>query len=606
LRSGSQLHARRSAAETLRAYIGAKANMPLSAPMHLADIPLVVGVTSHRNLAASEVESIRELVRDFFAQTKREFPDLPLVVLSALAEGGDQLVAREALAAGARLIAPLPLAPEAYIEDFAAADRAAFTELCQQADVVQLPLVRGSTPASIAVHGEARDRQYAQAGVFVASHCHILLTLWDGRESDLLGGTAQVVRYALHGIMPGLIERRRGARAALDSLDESIVYHIVCSRTDASGALQPPSAALAPLQTRWISQNHVCSTAAGMPDEFRRMFARMQEFNRDQYSFADEIRSNAAALASDTDGAGGDVLDGLFSAADGLAIHFQKRVLWAMRSTHLLAALTGIAFVCYSDLPTDLPFQFYGIYVFIALFTAGVLLAWQARRRNWHRKYVDDRALAEGLRVQRWWRRAGVVESGSSAFAHDNFLRKQDIELGWIRNVMRAASLDGNDGQPASAAELATVIADWVGAPGSGGQLDYYARKTAQRSRTHRLTRRLGLACLWVSISIGVFLAVFQRQLGSGTTNLLVSAMGVLAIVAAARESYAYRKGDKELSKQYRYMFDIFANARKQLDATQDPVSQRDILRELGEAALAEHSEWALMHRERPLESARF
>ncbi|HEV2608366.1 MAG TPA: DUF4231 domain-containing protein, partial [Xanthomonadaceae bacterium] len=330
----------------------------------------------------------------------------------------------------------------------------------------------------------------------------------------------------------------------------------------------------------------------------------MQEFNLDEHRYADEIQSSAAAATSDS--AGGDVMDRLFAAADGLAIHFQKRVLWAMRSTHVVAALTGIAFVCYSDLPSDVPIQFYGIYVFIVLFGAGVLLAWLARRRDWHRKYVDYRALAEGLRVQRWWRRAGIVEAGSSAFAHDNFLRKQDIELGWIRNVMRAASLDSNDNAPVADAALATVITDWVGAPGSGGQLDYYARKTALRSRMHRLTRRLGVACLWVSISIGVFLALLQRQLGSDNTNLLVSAMGVLAIIAAARESYAYRKGDKELSKQYRYMFDIFANARTRLDAAKDAMGKREILHELGEAALAEHSEWALMHRERPLENAKF
>ena len=74
----------------------------MNAPERLADIPLVVGVTSHRNLAASEIEPIRQRVRDFFVQIKRDFPELPLVVLSALAEGGDQLVAQEALAAGAR------------------------------------------------------------------------------------------------------------------------------------------------------------------------------------------------------------------------------------------------------------------------------------------------------------------------------------------------------------------------------------------------------------------------------------------------------------------------------------------------------------------------
>ena len=580
----------------------------MNAAVHPLDIPLVVGVTSHRNLAASEIEPIRQRVRDFFVQLKHDFPDLPLVVLSALAEGGDQLVAREALAAGARLIAPLPLSPQSYADDFIdAPSRTAFADLCQRADILQMPLLPGNTLADIAAHGEARDRQYAQAGVFIASHSHIMLALWDGRESDLLGGTAQVVRYALDGVMPGLIERRQGARTALDNVDESIIYHIVCSRTDGNGAVQPPLHSLVLLQAHWISQKHVCAADGGMPDEFHRLFARMQEFDLDLRRYTDEIQAAATRSGIDiADGALGDVLDGLFSAADYLALHFQRRVLWAMRSTHVLAALTGIAFICYSDLPTDLPYQFYGIYVFIVLFGAGALLAWLARRRDWHRKYVDYRALAEGLRVQRWWRRAGIAEAGSSAFVHDSFMQKQDIELGWIRNVMRTASMDSMDTTSVPEGALAMVISEWIGEPGSGGQLDYYTRKTADRSRTHRTTRGLGRVSLWVGISIGMFLALFQRRLGTDNTTMLVTAMGVLAIIAAARESYAYRKGDKELIKQYRYMFGIFANARMKLDATHDDGSKREILRALGEAALAEHSEWALMHRERPLENARF
>ena len=572
------------------------------------DSPLVVGVTSHRNLAASEIEPIRQRVREFFAQLKHDFPELPLVVLSALAAGGDQLVAREALAAGAQLVAALPLSPQSYADDFPnAASHAAFADLCQRADVVQLPPLPGVSAASLGVHGEARDRQYAQAGVFIASHSHILLAVWDGRESDLLGGTAQVVRYHLSGVMPGLIERRRSTQMLLDQGNESLIYHIACSRTDRDGVMQPPLPPLQPLQMRWLSQGHAVAADAGMPDEFRLMFTRMQQFNIDQRRYADEIRS-AMKLPdrSATEGIGGDILDHLFAGADWLALHFQKRVLLAMRGIFILASLMGISFICYSDLPTDLPYQDHAIYVFIVLFGAGALLTRLADRHDWHRKYVDYRALAEGLRVQRCWHRAGISATSSSTFAHDNFMQKQDIELGWIRNVMRAASVHSIDNAPISDAALATVISEWIGTPGSDGQLDYYMSKTEQRSRMHRTTQGLGRACLWFGIAISAFLALFQHRLGADNTTLLVTVMGVLAITAAARESYAYRKGDKELIKQYRYMRSIFADARRKLDVAHDSTGQREILRALGEAALAEHAEWALMHRERPLENARF
>jgi hypothetical protein len=100
--------------------------------------PLVVGVTSHRNLVDAEIDGLRERVRAFLAQLQRDFPGLPLVMLSSLAVGGDQLVAEEALAVGARLVAPLPFARETYLHDFTdSATRARFESLCTRAGTVR-------------------------------------------------------------------------------------------------------------------------------------------------------------------------------------------------------------------------------------------------------------------------------------------------------------------------------------------------------------------------------------------------------------------------------------------------------------------------------------
>ena len=369
--------------------------------------PLVIGVTSHRNLCAAEVELLREHVKRFFALMQRTFPGLPLVVLTSLAEGGDQLVAEEALRTGARLVAPFPFARELYQQDFAGPGHARFESLSQRAEILELPLVPGNADIDIVEHGDARNRQYAQAGVFVASHSHILLALWDGRDSERLGGTAQVVRYHLDGIMPGWIERRHSRRVLLESGDESLLYHIACSRRDDAGQRVPPLSPLQTGQARWISQQRTTTSEVGMPEEFRRMFINMQQFNDDAARYAGDIKAGAHA-----DGASEHfdctALDSLFAAADWLAVHFRTRVLWAMRGLYVLATLMGMAFVCYSDLPSGLPYVGDAIYVFVALFTAGVYLAWLARKRHWHRKYIDYRALAEGLRVQCYWRRTGV------------------------------------------------------------------------------------------------------------------------------------------------------------------------------------------------------
>jgi len=572
--------------------------------------PLILGVTSHRNLVASEVDGLREKVRALIAQLRLQFPELPLVVLSALAEGGDRLVAEEGLDAGAALIAVLPMPDSAYLEDFESREsREQYERLKQRASFVRMPRSMHSPAHGVSPRGEPRDAQYAAAGMFIASHCHVLLAIWDGRESELAGGTAQIVRYHMDGILPGAIERRRVTRPLLDLGDESLLCHLACSRDTGADGILPPVEPLAPLEMRWITQLGEHPVVNGIPGEFTRMFERMVGFNRDMQRYRQPIaeRHRARMAEADAQGGAGRYIEPLFSAADWLAVHFQKRVLLTLRGIHVLGALMGIAFVAYSDLPGSLGEQPVMIDLFIVLFLGGVVLARMAHHRDWHRKYIDYRALAEGLRVQRYWRLAGIPADESVAFAHDNFMQKQDIELGWIRNVMRAAGLDPGPGTDPDMArvDLERTIGEWIGTSSGGGQLAYYASKCTERSHTVTVARRIGNLCLWTGIALCIVLAVFHRMLDTDISTYLVAVIGVLAFVAAARESYAYRKADRELIKQYRFMQHLFTGARKSLDAAGDVRSKREILRELGDASLAEHAEWALMHRERPLEHGR-
>lgn len=561
--------------------------------------PLVVGVTSHRNISPEEIEPIRARVAAFFEMLRQQFPGLPLCVLSALAEGGDQLVAHIALEAGARLVAPLPLPMELYLDDFPVPSaRAHFQVLCEQAQLIPLPLPRGPSHHAVAIPGPSRDRQYAKAGVFIASHCHILLAIWDGKDSGRLGGTAQVVNYHLNGTLPGLVERHREARHVLGSGDERLLYHIVCSRAGNHDDVAP---GLLPLQTYWRCGDFT-TTDRLPPPEFCQMFTHMSEFNADCVKYAPEI-ANAACNEPGRLLTEGSTIGRIFCAADWLAIHFQKRVLLALRLTYILAALMGIAFTFYAHLSE----QDFLIYTFLLLFALGGLIAILARHRGWHRKYLDYRALAEGLRVQAYWRLAGVSATGEHEFAHDNFLQKQNIELGWIRHMMRVAGVDSlPDVDTHHASALPEVIDEWVGESGKSGQLHYFERKTIERTGLHHVTETIGMVSLWGGISISVFLAIFALRLPESVKTTMVMMMAVLSIIAAVREAYAYRKADKELIRQYRFMQRIFASARAALDRTGDPAKQREILLALGDAALTEHAEWTLMHRERDVEHSKF
>ena len=81
-------------------------------------IPIVIGVTGHRELRAEELGAIRGLVREQVNQLIRRFPSSSFWMLNSLASGGDTLCAEVALELGIRLFCPLPMEVESYAADF--------------------------------------------------------------------------------------------------------------------------------------------------------------------------------------------------------------------------------------------------------------------------------------------------------------------------------------------------------------------------------------------------------------------------------------------------------------------------------------------------------
>jgi hypothetical protein len=563
-------------------------------------VPLVVAVTGHRDLVAAEIPRIRELVRGFLGQLRDRYPDRDIAVMSSLAEGADRLVAEEAVALGVPLTVPLPMPKDLYLRDFTtAASRAEFERLCAAAvDVFELPITPGNTAASIAEPGGNRSRQYAQVGVFLCAHCHVLLALWDGKPSDQLGGTAQVVRFHHDDIMPGYTPRAASSRLILADDESDLVYHIVCSRDRPDGG---PAAGLEPFDVSWFTTDDRQPRVREIPARHRQVFERSNEFSRDATDHAAQIDAGSYPLLTTEQAAamppGLRDIDQVFRAADWLAIYYQKRVLLTLRATHVFVLLMGIAYVSYTDFSS----QRYFLILLLVLMLAATGLNYLARRGAWHRKYLDYRTLAEGLRVQFYWAAAGVTSGNVSKFAHDNFLQMQDPDLGWIRNVMRVAGTECDIAPRQDPEGVRFAVREWIG-DGSSGQLGYYRRKGSERLRSNTGTRRLGALGLWASAATLVALLLIGAGIPEGVRQPLVYLMGLLLLGIGVRQSYAKSTAESELIKQYEFMQRIFFNARRRIDSAEDDGERRRILKLLGDAALEEHAEWILMYRERSID----
>lgn len=582
---------------------------------------LTIGVTGHRDLVESERPALESRVRAFFTDMAGRYPGLKLQLLCPMAEGGDQLAARVAVELGIELIAVLPMRWEEYEKDFETATALAdFRSLAAQAgQIICLPDAPGLEGAVISGDAARRDRQYAQAGLFVSNHCQILLAIWDGKPLHTVGGTAQVVRYHLTAVMDGFEDQPSSAHLLADN-ENDLAFQIVCSRMRPDGA---PAQGLTPSVGYWLTSQAERIPAHALPAEYAVMFNRLQGFAKDCQRHAaseplgsEPMSSERAAPRHARHREGeGDLLDDLpaglappesavftaqlFNIADRLAIHFQRRVNRSLLAIHTLAVMMGLVFLVYSEYSVPR----YVLWVFLALFFAGVALHTTGNRRQWHRKYLDYRALAEALRVQLYWNLAGVVEARSVAFAYENFLQKQDVELGWIRHIMRVASTHRAGGAEPDAAWVPWVIDHWVGTAGSGkGQLAYYSSREVRNSVNYRRTEFLGAACLWAGIAVAIFLATAGGYFSVQQQQVLLVLMGILPLIAGIRDTISHKRAEKELIKQYRFMARIFSNARRLLDAPTSTAFQRRVLKALGEAQLEEGAEWILMHRSRPLE----
>jgi len=565
------------------------------------EAPLIVAVTGHRDIVPDEMSGIYASVSEFFSDLKKQFPNLPIQVLSPLAEGAGRLVAKVALEHKIELTIPLPMPQDLYKDDFKTEEsRKEFDELCQHGTVIEIPLLPGTSAEDIRSHGEPRTRQYAQLGVFLSSHCHILLAIWDGVKVDRLGGTSSVVNYHLTGEMAGFVNNSPDIPLLLAGNENDLVYQVVCSRKQSPATAEPGINFGA---AGFYTASTVLESDRKIPPAYRRMFAQMESFREDlpgttEFSMDESLIEKHDPYGFDD---GARLTNEMFMRVDQLAKVFQRRVQFSLRLIYAFAILLGLSFLGYSDFG-NLQIM---IWLFLLFFAGGITAYLIADRRDWHRKYLDYRALAEGLRVQFYWHVAGVTESSGTVFVHDNFLQKQDIEVGWIRNVMRFVSLHlAMQNRNASTEGVNYAVQNWIGhgGPSGEGQLAYFEQTANRRTRTNRITRVLGLACLWLGIGIALALAMVGGQLSQKSHTILVALMGAFPLIAAVREAYAHKRADKELIKQYRFMHRLFGNARLRIDQATSDDEKRAILNSLGTAALDEHAEWILMHRERPLE----
>ena len=448
-------------------------------------LPLVIGVTGHRDLRDQDVAKIERQVAAVIAGLRRDYlgddGETPIIVLSALAEGADRLAARVAIAHGARLIAPLPMPLDEYRRDFEpglkAGNMAEFDALFAQAIAAPVMPLHGTSVEVLRNDQDKRNEQYRALGIFITQHCHVLLALWDGNEKDMSpGGTAEVVTFKRRGIPLGV---SGSARVSLDASEVGPVIDIVTPRVKETSSTDQVS--VRPWGKAVISRfrggiarrvwRHVAEFGAHLgrrdvederarlsPEDrreletwesFEALIDLTRQFNRDAAALSKKpdgpsrMAQSVDYLFSDPEGGMVDGVDAkthamglaplwcrLYATADTLALEQQSQFKWDWK---LLFGFGFIAFFCFAMFTHAGYVNKIFLGTYLATFVVLLIVYLRAVLGQHQERYLDYRALAEALRVAVYWKLLGIgaryrdAKTGSSG--HDATVDANPVEM---------------------------------------------------------------------------------------------------------------------------------------------------------------------------------
>jgi hypothetical protein len=519
-------------------------------------VPLLVGITGHRELPPADEPSLRDALRSVLDEIVQSAPHTRVVVLSTLASGSGLLGAEVALDAGLPVVACIPAERDAYERDFTEPELPRFRRALE-----------GCAHVVVVAHPDADAGGLAATAWHLTFHSHILVALWDGSPPRAGTRTSDVVRLRETGLV--------AATAALEPTmrrnpDPMPVFQIVTARI---GSERP--ADLFSVQRRYPRRFSGDNRAQ---KDFDASIERLDAYNED-------LAAIGAALPQDPAG-----LAGLMARTDRTANRLQRRALYQLRTLYGLSLLAIAAQLGFGDKLGPEPVK-------IATLAAAFVAYRIARSKNLENRYQDYRAVSEGLRVQVAWNAVGAGE-----YVDPYYMRMQQSELQWIRMALRSAAwIESLAPQPRND----RLAMDWVR---QQWRYYYYASRRDQRSagvyrRIGKFSQVIGVVVMVVAALL--LLPAFRRVPGETALSAKHWATAFAALVGATAAlfgSYADKRGYSANSKRYDRMFGVFDHALRQLHMlARGGADQAPAIRDVGREALVEQAEWLLARRDRPL-----
>ena len=531
----------------------------------LQSIPFIFGVTGHRDLRDGDVPRLEERVRSLFVKYQKDYPYTELIVISALAEGADMLVARVAKELGVTLHVLLPYQEEEYLKSFDDPHNIkAFKELMAYAS-------RFEENSCVITYGTTKC--YQSLGERIADTSNMLIALWNGKEvSEDNGGTAAIIRYQRDGFGDNIFDARDG----------NAIYIINTPRISDDTAM--PNSCMAHTEYLGMMDETSYASAVAKLDEINAPMTKHIWTNKQKK----KIAGNTSLLFKYKT-----YFDTL--ANDNQPI-YQKYMTWVLILTWLGIFFLELmhSFSLVDEWKSWAGWLVLGYFGFLAL--AFVLYKTKMENGKLQEKFIYSRGLSEAIRIQSAWNAAGLNKRVSRYH-----LATQDNKFTWMRLIMKNMHyIDSSHYESAI---------EWV-----EGQTGYFRDRVPERKASekkwHIIEETLlysGIAMMFVILGLFAYETYTHVHLHfpfSWHGAVLLS--GILLLTSNFIGRYVKIQGFKEEHHDYKEMLAVYEKAQKHLGldgngkvlegADVDEVTKARIFTDLGKKALEENSRWIELH----------
>ena len=551
-------------------------------------IPLVIGITGHRNISETTEEQIYDTSYAMLMDLKNRYPNTPIRVLSSLAAGADTACAEAAIAAGTELVVPLPMPADEYRKDFPGISLARFDSLLARAtDVFVVPEYEKSEDP------ESRGFYYRQAGIYVTDHSHILFACWDGKENPTPDGA--------------------GTFETVKLMRETPFFKTKDSVLDKNGGLvlqfvTPCENETAPVDIYSLYLLDGSNPVLLMkPQLDLKEFSLTDEFNRDLVKYGSKIEyamAESLDLCIDPDrqsklSSDESTMLWIYAAADSLALFFQKKRLLALKLLAVMGLLFVLFFLFYDELSAPLMLVGYGGLIVIAVACNLVF-----SRKRYHDKYVLYRVLSEALRIQLFMDTANIFD-----FSIHVPWWKRTEGLSFVNDTCRV--LRKNVRAEFNNDSIDHLEENWI-----DPQIIYHLGAIARKGGKNKENKKIARSLLFIAILFFVIVTVIEAAFpyimeiempnffwiifpfvkGALTWNSLFKI--ILGAVSAAAAFVANYYGKLALPEQKRgseRMYKLYSQVKRNLISAKEegdlPAAKQSFI-SLADAAFEENLDW--------------